>query len=470
MLLTLTTTYKPAMDMGYLLHKNPYRCQATPLPFGTAHVFYTVATETICTFALLLDIDPIDLVRGKKTDSGMPFDQYVNDRPYVCSSFMSVALSRILSQTLNGRCKDRPDLVQTIMPLVCRLSVLPSRGGEAFIRRLFEPLGYSIRVQGHALDATFPEWGNSAYYTLELSKETTVVELFNHLYVLIPVLDNQKHYYIDASEIEKLLKHGEGWLESHPEKVNITRRYLKYKRSYAMEALSRLMDMGPAEPEDSDTGEAHSEDKVEQAFDLDEERLRAVANILKESGAAQVLDLGCGEGKLIRLLLKERQFTRIIGLDVSIQSLEIAAERLRLDELPSGQRERIELLQGSLMYRDRRLDGYDAAAVVEVIEHLDGYRLEAFERAVFEFARPETVVITTPNREYNQIWENLGAGGLRHRDHRFEWTRSEFCSWATDISKRYDYEIRFMTIGPVDERYGSPTQMCVFTHSQNLNG
>ena len=195
---------------------------------------------------------------------------------------------------------------------------------------------------------------------------------------------------------------------------------------------------------------------------LNEQRLGAVLAAIRASGARRVLDLGCGEGRLLRELLEDKQFEEIIGMDVSIRSLETARDRLKLDRLPERQAARIKLIHGSLIYRDRRLEGFDAAAVVEVVEHLDPPRLSAFERVLFEFARPGTVVLTTPNREYNVMWENVGAERFRHPDHRFEWTRAEFRDWAEGIAGRFGYSVRFQPIGPADEAVGSPTQMGVF--------
>ncbi len=471
MLLTLTTTHDPATDIGYLLHKNPFRGYSFSLPFGTAHVFFPEASAAKCTLAVLLDVDPVELVRGRRNpQSTLPLDQYVNDRPYVCSSFMSVALSRVFGQALNGRCKDRPELVNVPMPLTCRLTVLPCRGGEPFLRRLFEPLGYDVRAQRHPLDPQFPDWGESAYYTVELAKTTTVTEFFNHLYVLIPVLDNQKHYYVDESEIDKLIKRGEGWLSDHPEKESIARRFLKNRTSYMREALDRLMEAPPSEDEEVEGKIDAVEGDVESRLNLNEERLGSVLAVLKSAGAASVVDLGCGEGKLLRLLLKEKQFRRIVGLDVSIRALEKASDRLSLPDLPPLQKERIQLIHGSLMYRDRRLEGFDAAAVVEVIEHLDEPRLLAFERVVFEFAKPKTIVLTTPNREYNVVWENIGPDKLRHGDHRFEWTRAEFSKWAGTIAERYGYRVRFLPLGNEAPDVGAPTQMAIFSSQPEARG
>jgi 3' terminal RNA ribose 2'-O-methyltransferase Hen1 len=149
-------------------------------------------------------------------------------------------------------------------------------------------------------------------------------------------------------------------------------------------------------------------------------------------------------------------------MDVAYRSLEIAHDRLKLDRMPENQRDRIKLIHGSLTYRDKRLEGYDAAAVVEVIEHLDPSRLAAFERVLFSAARPRTVVVTTPNREYNVRWETLPAGRFRHKDHRFEWTRGEFQAWAESVCDRFGYSATFAPVGPVDEEVGAPTQMAMF--------
>jgi 3' terminal RNA ribose 2'-O-methyltransferase Hen1 len=340
---------------------------------------------------------------------------------------------------------------------------LPCRGGEEFLRKLFEPLGYVVRAKRLALDKTFPEWGASAYYQVRLEAKLPVQKLLAHLYVLVPVLDNDKHYWVGDDEVEKLLRVGGSWLAAHPERESITRRYLKNQRSLVDEALARLVDESDADPDGTAESHALEEEAIEKTVSLNEQRMGAVLAALKGSGAARVLDLGCGEGRLLQELLKERQFSEIVGMDVSHRALEIARDRLRYERLPTLQKERIRLLQGSLIYRDERLAGFDAAAVVEVIEHMDAPRLAAFERVLFERARPECIVITTPNREYNVKWEALPAGKFRHRDHRFEWTRVEFQDWSNGVAKRFDYDARFLPVGPEDAVLGSPTQLAIFT-------
>jgi 3' terminal RNA ribose 2'-O-methyltransferase Hen1 len=467
MLLTVTTTYSPATDLGYLLHKNPARAQTEELSFGKAHVFYPEADSVRCTVAVLLEVDPIGLVRGRRGPAGEggQLEQYVNDRPYCANSFMSVALGRLFTTALNGKSKDRQELAETAIPLVAKLPVIAARGGEDLVLRLFEPLGYTVEVTRLPLDERFPEWGGSPYVSLEITATATLQILLTHLYVLIPVLDNEKHYWVGEDEIEKLLKRGEGWLGKHPEKELIVARYLKRQRNLTRAALERLAEDALPEDEASASTGDEEEQKVERPLGLHEQRLGTVLSVLRGINAKRVVDLGCGEGKLIRHLLANSQFEHILGMDVSWRSIEIATDRLKLNQMGEKQRARIQLIQGSLMYRDKRLEGFDAAAVVEVIEHLDAPRLAAFERVLFEFARPAHAIITTPNIDYNTLFPTLPAGKLRHRDHRFEWTRAEFNNWAEQVAARFGYSVCIQPVGPVDETLGAPTQMGVFTRT-----
>jgi 3' terminal RNA ribose 2'-O-methyltransferase Hen1 len=460
MLLTLTLTRPPATDLGHLLHKHPERLQSFSLPFGQAHVFYPEATEDRCTAALMLEVDPVGLIRR-----GVRFprlDQYVNDRPYVASSFLSVAIARVYNTALGGRSKERPELVERPLPLRARIAALPCAGGEGLLRRLFEPLGYGVHAVDHPLDEQFPEWGESRYFTVHLEGELRLRELLAHLYVLVPVLDAEKHYWVGEDEVEKLLRRGEGWLAGHPDRELIVNRYLKYRRSLTSEALAKLLEDEEVDPDRELETRMLEEEAVEEPLRLNEKRLGAVVSVLKARGAKRVLDLGCGSGKLVQALLKEPEFDEIVGVDISHRALESAEFRLKLDRLAPRQRERVHLFQSALTYRDKRLAGFDAAAVVEVIEHLDRPRLQAFERVVFEHARPGAVALTTPNREYNVRFDGLPAGGFRHRDHRFEWTRPEFEDWAGEVAGRFGYGVRFLPVGPEDPEVGAPTQMAVF--------
>ncbi|MER6627584.1 3' terminal RNA ribose 2'-O-methyltransferase Hen1 [Streptomyces sp. NPDC000987] len=489
MFLTISTTGtpgRPATDLGFLLHKHPDRAQAFSTSFGTAHVFYPEADPGRCTAALLLEVDAVALVRrGKgKGRGGAPdaaLAQYVNDRPYAASSLLAVALSGVFSSAMKGVCTARPQLPDQPMPLRVEVPALPARGGPDLVRRLFEPLGWTVAAEPVALDAEFPEWGESRYVRLVLeSAALTLAEALRHLYVLLPVLDDAKHYWVAPDEVDKLLRAGEGWLPGHPEQKLITSRYLSRRWSLTREAMERLELLRLAETDDSaveeidnaveaETGavtgaETDEEtDAGEKSAPLAVQRRDAILAALRESGATRVLDLGCGQGQLVQALLKEPRFTEIVGVDVSMRALTIAGRRLKLDRMGERQAARVKLLQGSLAYTDSRLKGYDAAVLSEVIEHVDLPRLSALEYAVFGAARPRTVLVTTPNVEYNVRWESLPAGHTRHGDHRFEWTREEFRAWARAVAGRHGYDVEFRPVGPDDPEVGPPTQMAVFS-------
>ncbi|GHE01582.1 3' terminal RNA ribose 2'-O-methyltransferase Hen1 [Streptomyces alanosinicus] len=478
MFLTISTrgdAAHPATDLGYLLHKHPDKAQKFSTSYGTAHVFYPEADDRRCTAALLLEIDPVALVRrGKgKGRGGAPdaaLAQYVNDRPYAASSLLAVALSAVFSSALRAVCTARPERAATPLPLRVEVPALPARGGPDLVRQLFEPLGWSVSADPVPLDTEFPQWGDSRYVRLVLeSEKLTLAEALRHLYVLLPVLDDAKHYWVSSDEVDKLLRAGAGWLPGHPEQKLITSRYLSRRWSLTRQAMERLELVRLAEADDSEVeaiDNAVPEDTEaaaeEKPAPLAVQRREAILAALRESGAARVLDLGCGQGQLVQELLRDVRFTEIVGVDVSMRALTIASRRLRLDRMGERQASRIRLVQGSLAYTDNRLRGYDAAVLSEVIEHLDLPRLPALEYAVFGHARPRTVLVTTPNVEYNVRWETLPAGHVRHGDHRFEWTREEFRGWAATVAERHGYVTGFVPVGPDDPEVGPPTQMAVF--------
>jgi len=469
MFLTISSSAPPATDLGFLLHKHPGRVQAFELPVGVAHVFYPEATEQRCTAALLLEVDYVGLVRGKRFGGADAFSlgQYVNDRPYAASSMVAVALSRVFRTAMAGRCDARPELAERALPLEVHIPALPCRGGAALAERLFAPLGWSVAATPVPADPEVPRWGDSRYVDLRLSGELRLASALHHLYVLLPVLDDAKHYWFGNDEVDKLIRAGEGWLQTHPERDVITRRYLAHRRSLVTTAVGRLaeLDDTAAEALDDAVGDLDPAEPPEPPQPLAELRRAAVLAELQAAGATRVVDLGCGEGALLRALTDDARYTKIVGVDVSARALQIAARRLHLDTMPDRQRSRIELLQSSLTYRDDRLAGFDAVVLMEVIEHLDPPRLGALERTVLGHARPTTVVVTTPNVEHNVRYPGLRPGSMRHRDHRFEWTRQEFRTWADAAAAAHGYTVRAAPVGPDDPEVGPSTQMAVFTRA-----
>ena len=463
MLLTITTIHQSATDLGWLLHKHPDKFQTVELSVGKAHVFYPESSEARTTAALQLDIDGLDLARrmAPHERTGFSLYPYVNDRPYVASSFMSAALAKAYNTAMNARCNHRPELVEQSMPLVATIAVVAApKGGEMLIRKLFEPLGYTVSLTRHPLDEQFPAWGDSRYYTIRLECEQPLHRLLKHLYVLLPVLDFEKHYFVSEHEVEKLLAKGKDWLNDHPERDQIVHRYLMGFGSLKRSAIAQL-DTNVTDK--STATDATRDDKAEPPPQrLHQLRLQRVAEAIRESGATSVLDLGCGEGKLLQLLLRQSQLKRITGMDVAYQELMRAKERLHYDDLAPRQRDRLTLIHGSLTYRDERLKGYEAAAIVEVIEHLDERRLAAFEACVFGEARPRTVILTTPNAEYNVNYLWLAEGAMRHDDHRFEWSREECRTWASRVADTYGYRFSLHPLGEEDPEVGAPSQMVIF--------
>ncbi|MFT3872648.1 MAG: 3' terminal RNA ribose 2'-O-methyltransferase Hen1 [Nocardioides sp.] len=465
-LLTVSTTHHPATDLGYLLHKHPDRVQEFKQSFGTATVFYPEATDERCTVALMLSVDPVRLARSRaKNAPDFSLAQYVNDRSYAASSLLGVAMADVFSTARSGRCNSRQDLADSAIPLEIVIPVLPCRGGPDIAHRLFEPLGWTVEAEPIPLDDAFVDWGDSRYVRLRLTGVVRLADALNQLHVLLPVLDESKHYWQGLDEVDKLLRSGGGWLASHPDASLITRRYLGRRGSLTRTALARLAELGDDVEETLDpVADEEIAQPEEKRVPLNTQRHDAVHQTLLDLGARSVIDLGCGPGQFLDRLVKTPTFTRVAGCDVSTRSLQYAARRLHLDRMSERQAARVVLFQSALTYEDDRYSGFDAAVLMEVVEHVDPPRLEALERVVFGAARPGAVVVTTPNREYNALYD--GLVGMRHPDHRFEWSRKEFAAWSDRVAATYDYAIERRGIGEHDDNLGHPTQMAIFTRRE----
>ncbi|RLP76071.1 3' terminal RNA ribose 2'-O-methyltransferase Hen1 [Mycetocola tolaasinivorans] len=452
MYLSITLTGEHAPGLNHLLHKHPDRVHRRERNGSTVTVFTPVFEPERVTVGLLVEVDPIDLVRGRGVArDSFTLGQYVNDRPYAANSLLAVALRQVFSTAIAGNSTARADIVAVPLPLRVEIPALP--GGE-LIRELFEPLGWRVTEVIEPLDPEIPAWGDAPARRVVLEQETVLSRALSQLYVLLPVLDGAKHYWVDQSEAQTLLRHGGDWLAGHPLRELILRRALIHQGEYVAEANAGL-DAGaaPAEPETSTPTPRVS---------LARERRDGILERLRELPVSTVVDMGCGQGALLSVLLRDARFTRVIGADVSPSVLAQAERALGLDRMPESQRARLELVQSSLTYRDDRLAGADAMVLMEVIEHLDPERLPRLEHAVFTHARPAHVLVSTPNAEYNVHYPGLSAGGFRHPDHRFEWTRREFAAWADRVAATHGYHVSYSGLGPEDAETGAPTQLATF--------
>lgn len=450
-----------ARDLGFVLHKHPDRVHTSNLSFGTATVFFPAATDESCTVALLVDVDPAaPIIRdiGERT-----LGRYVNDRGYAASSLLAVALSKVFRSAMNGSA-ERSELATAARRLTVTVPTVATT--PELVERMFAPLGWDVSATAAPLDPEVPQWGDGPYVSITLSGTTPVQIALNQLYVLLPILGGRKHYWVGDAEVSKLLRAGAGWLESHPDQAEITGRYLRFQRSLVDPAMAQLAELDSA---GSPSGRDESVvDVVAEAaprrVSLAQQRGRVVVEKLQALGAARIIDVGCGEGALERELLALAQFTHILGTDVSSSALKRAAERLGLSTMSERQAARIELRQSSVTYRDDALNGFDAAVLMEVIEHVDVDRLPSLEQNIFGHAAPTAVIVTTPNADYNVNYPFLGDG-MRHTDHRFEWTRAEFAAWTADVAERFGYAVEHFGVTPPDADElpeGPPTQGAVF--------
>lgn len=433
----------------------PERLQKFDVHGGQAFVLYPESTPQRCTAALILEVDPIALVKGKGIkQQAFSLGQYVNDRPYAASSLLSVAMGKVFRTALSGRCDSKQDVADAPLDLTIQLPAVP--GGADLVTRLFEPMGWNVDAAPLALDPEVPEWGDSTFVQLTLTGNIRLADALNHLYVLLPVLDGAKHYWVADDEVDKLLRAGEGWLAAHPERELISRRYLAHQRVMATAALTRLAELDGTEPSNID------EERPRPLVALRHDAVLAAIAAVRPSS---VVDLGCGPGALLGKLLDMQGIDRVIGTEVSDASLRAANRRLHVDAMTERQADRLSLWLSSLQYEDTRLVGLDAAVLMEVIEHIDPERVPAVTANIFGHMQPRAVVVTTPNAEYNVRYESLPAGTMRHTDHRFEWTRAEFATWAAATAETYGYAVEHRPVGDDDPLVGPPTQLALFTRT-----
>lgn len=467
MILIISAVGKDCQKLSYLLQKSPFVVGEFDVgaSFKT-YVFFPEYSEERTTCAVMFDMNSIELVKSLKAHDRHAtyslFD-YINDRPYVSSSFTCSIISDVFRSALNGKCREYPDLPNQEFDLSARFYV-SMKTKDDLIKELFEPLGYelSYSTERPPVDSMYEQFGESPYYDVTISRRETVKDLLSHLYILIPILDKMRHYGPSSDEVKKIMKIGDSWLKDHPSKKKIVGRYFGKKKELATSVLDRLED----QIKDEQRIDENSDDEKETRTPLAGQRRKAIIRTLREHNVKTVLDLGCSTGKLSFELIDTPGIVKVTGADISARAIEKAVLEKRIHKkMTEDQKSRLDFVIASAIYRDLRFSAFDAIVLQEVIEHFDSWKLRVAEDVVFKYSGPRVVVVTTPNIEYNVLFENLENGKLRHRDHKFEFTRGQFKEWANRICKQFGYTVSFEDIGEFVENIGTQTQMAVFVRN-----
>jgi 3' terminal RNA ribose 2'-O-methyltransferase Hen1 len=445
------------------------------MSFGEGYVYFQENPQGDNSLSLLVDVDPLATVQGRGQLSHMD-GLYVNDRAYVPSSLLTSALTKAFGTALSGRCKERPELASTPIDWTVSVPVVTSDWRTEILWSLFGPLGYEVRMahverEGHR--SSHPDVA-SDLTGVKLCTTATMREVLSHLVVLIQVLDQDNHRWLDEQDLDPFMRRVEGWLPEHPYGMFILKRALKHQKHLIKAVIAKFPAIVDSQARISSINSemwdaSQLEEYADQPLSLNRQRFAVVQELIERLQPRSLVDLGCGDGSFIGFLANGallHPMERIIGMDVSASELARAKTRMEhLSSLP-GRRTPVEWLLGSLLYRDPRIKGLDMAILIEVIEHIDPWRLPALERQVFGEGGYASIVVTTPNREFNLIYGLSEEHSLRHRDHRFEWTRQEFQEWVQKIASQYGYEWQIQGIGTVSLDHGSPSQMVLFQKSK----
>ena len=444
MQLTIKATGENVKVISHLLAKNPNNIYERKNKGHFIRLFYSTFTETELDVTIFVTPDPLALI--KHTSNAYDIVHYINDREFAVSSIFTSLIRSALGTALNGQPKeeyakwvDTPFMFQfSFGPVVSSLS-------DAEIQGLFEPLGYQVDIEYGETDYSFQLKAKSTARFLTISGAVTLQKALQQLFVLIPVMDNYKHYFIDESEVEKIQRYGEGWLDTHPEREFIIRKALRFKEIYS------LM---------KENTEIEEEEKIPKSPRLNELRYDKIIETINDLPTKKsVVDFGSGEGKLAACLGFVVGVQEILAVEPSERETLKAVKRF---EKIRSKEEFVEptTMWGSLFYYDERLENKDVIILCEVIEHIDEERLGKAMHLIVNNYKPQALIITTPNQEYNAVYDMTDA--KRHLDHRFEWTREEFEKSCEDWNHLGNYNLEFEGIGEAHEVYGHPTQMCKF--------
>ncbi|MEK4148209.1 3' terminal RNA ribose 2'-O-methyltransferase Hen1 [Robertmurraya sp. FSL W8-0741] len=452
MQLTIRASGQDVQVLSYLLAKNPNHLYERQVNNHFVRMFFSKFSKEEVEVTFFVTPDPIELSRNNS--ERYEITSYINDREFVVSSIFCTFLRSALATALNGKPHEEYEhWVNHRFNLQFSFGPLSSQLSDNDIIELFAPMGYKTTISAGEIDyhMNFKTKSSARYITVE--GLTTLQMGLRQLFVLIPVLDNYKHYYIDDKEIEKLERYGEGWLDAHPQREFILRQALRFKDLYSL--VEKQTEKGSNNQDNND------EIRTMRLNDLRYEKI--IDSIRQIPFKDSIVDFGSGEGKLSVQLGFIEGVKEILAVEpsesASIKALKRYEKMARKENFLMP-----EQIIGSLFYFDERLKNKDIVILCEVIEHIDKHRLPKIMKTILNDYKPKVVMITTPNQEYNKVYKMNEE--YRHPDHRFEWTRDEFREWCEIQNGKNDYELTFDGIGEEHELYGTPTQMCLFMRKE----
>ncbi|TDL78499.1 3' terminal RNA ribose 2'-O-methyltransferase Hen1 [Peribacillus frigoritolerans] len=448
MQLTIKATGDNVKAISYLLSKNPNNLYERNHKGHLVRLFYSKFEETELEVTIFVTPDPIDLV--KNNSNSYDITHYINDREFAVSSLFCSFIRSALGTALNGQPKEEySEWVNYRFSFQFEFGPVVSSLSDKQLKDLFEPIGYEVAISRPDIEYSFEMKDKSSARSICLKGMKTLQNGLRQLFVLIPVIDNYKHYYIDDKEIEKLERYGEGWLEDHPKRDYIYRQSLRFKEIFSIVENKKT--------------EEKKEEKIEKVR-LNDLRYEKIIDFVNQMKPRSIVDFGSGEGKLSVRLGFADGVKEIMAVEPSQSATLKAIERF--DKVKNKEKFVVpETIWGSLFYYDERLKGKDVMILCEVIEHIDEFRLPKVLDTILHDYQPNALIITTPNREYNEIYDM--EDHFRHNDHRFEWTRAEFRHWCEERNHRKIYDLQFEGIGEEHDRHGFPTQMCVFVRKED---
>ncbi|MDR6727054.1 3' terminal RNA ribose 2'-O-methyltransferase Hen1 [Paenibacillus amylolyticus] len=477
--LILQASGADAAVVSHLLAKNPNNIYDRTDKGVRVRMVYTRATSSETEVLIHAEPDPVDLVRG--SPDGYDITQYINDREFVTSSLFCSYIRSALGTALNGKPKEEyTKWVEHPFDLQLSFGPVASDLPDRVVEELFSHLGYAVTLEREELSYSFDLKKRSSVRRIILRGQETVQNALRQLFLLIPVLDNYKHYFISEDEIDKIKRYGDGWLETHPHKELIVKRTLRFAeliRKYeSKEGVLSSPDNKPLSPEKVEDGrdvltegsiEASTEASTDGRTDdppvrLNELRYRAITDVVARlPHRRRIVDMGAGEGKLSARLATIAGVESILAVEPSGQSRLRAMERFAKLEGRHGVFAMPEPIIGSLFYFDEQMQHQDVMILCEVIEHIEAYRLDGIMNTLLQEYQPEVLIVTTPNKEYNDVYA-MEQESFRHHDHRFEWTRAELAERCVEWSAGTNYTYTIQGIGEQVEGYGQPTQMIIF--------